>query len=146
MALSLSTVQPAKGARTSSKRIGRGNGSGRGNYSGKGIKGQKARTGGRNKLKRMSFKYILQRLPKRRGFTSIHKKPETISLDVLQAINESKITPALLYKLGLVRTAANGVKILVGKGEIKRILTISGCTVSDTARAKIESAGGKIES
>ncbi len=141
--LSLSTTKPYQGSRKRSKRIGRGNASGKGNYSTKGIKGQKARQGGRKGLKRMSFKYILQRIPKNRGFHSLTPKPSTVSLDVLDSINDATITLSVLRKLRLVPRSAKAVKIL-GTGNIRRAIMVKECQVSASAVQKIQQAGGTV--
>lgn len=141
--LSLSTLTPSKGSKTSSRRIGRGNSSSRGNYSGKGVKGQKARTGGRSGLKRKSFKYILQRIPKLRGFHSLKARPAVLNLTDIAVLDETIITPAVLKKHGLMSKNTSAVKIL-GNGEVKKAFTITGCLVSETVREKIQKAGGKV--
>lgn len=144
MALTLEQLKPGK--RTKGlRRIGRGSSSTKGNYSGKGIKGQKARQGGRKGLKRFGLKRIIQSLPKMRGFQSQHARPKIVNLDDLAVLTEATITPAVLVSRGLIGHARDGVKVL-GNGEVKRAMTITGCTVSASARAKIEAAGGSVAS
>ncbi len=140
--LSLSKLKPAKRDKPG-RRLGRGSSSTKGNYSGKGIKGQKARQGGRKGLKRFGQKRIIEGLPKMRGFQSQYAKPATVNIGLVAALKEVVITPAVLVAHGLIEHARSGVKIL-GDGEVKRALKISGCTVSAPARVKIEAAGGSI--
>lgn len=145
MTITLSNLKPAPHSHKHSKRIGRGN-AGRGSYSGKGIKGQKARTGGRAGLKRLGLKMIMQRIPKKRGFTSLTKKSAVVNLETIARVFSAGgiITPALLVKAGLIQNARAGVKVL-GGGALVKDYTIKGCLVSESARGKIEKAGGHIE-
>ncbi len=143
MTLSLHTIKPAKGAKKKKKRIGRGGK--RGTYSGRGIKGQRARSGGKRGLKRLGMRPLMEQTPKLRGFKSLKKKPEILNLKDLQNKfkDGDKITPQVLLKKGLVDKIKNGVKIL-GDGEIKVKLEISGCQVSKSAKEKVEKAGGVV--
>ncbi len=126
--------------------MGRGHGSGRGKTAGKGTKGQRARSGGRKGLKRIGLKRVMQRIPKHRGFRSIHARPAVVNVGVLEAVFEggAKITPFLLAKHDLVQNTRSGVKIL-GDGTLNKAFIFSDCEVSKSAREKIEKAGGKIE-
>lgn len=144
MSFTLSNLKPAAGSRTSTRRIGRGPGSGRGTTAGKGTKGQRARSGGRRGLKRIGLKRIMQRIPKHRGFTSIHKKPQAINVGILnERLEAGVITPQILEEAGLVHKIRFGVK-LVGDGAVTKAFTVRDCAASKTAREKIEKAGGKI--
>lgn len=146
MAFTLSNLKPAKGARTYSKRIGRGAGSGHGTTAGKGTKGQRARSGGRKGLKRIGLKRIMQRIPKHRGFTSPHPKPSVVNVGILEERFSAGavVTPELLVKLDLVQNSRVPIKIL-GEGQLTKALTIKGCLLSQSARDKIEKAGGRYE-
>ncbi len=146
MQLTLANLKPARGAHKLRRRIGRGHGSGRGKTAGKGTKGQRARAGGRKGLKRIGLKRVMQRIPKHRGFHSIHARPAIVNVGVLEAVfeNGTKITPFLLEKHDLVQNVRSGVKIL-GEGTLNKVFTFSSCAVSKSAREKIEKAGGKIE-
>ncbi len=138
------TIRPSRGSRTKTRRLGRGNASSRGTYSGKGQKGQRARTGGRGGLKLMGIRNMLQGIPKRRGFTSLYKKPAVVNLGDLRVFPaDTVITPKALAKQGMVRDIRFGVKIL-GTGELKHGLRFEGCEISAPAREKIEKAGGGI--
>ena len=146
MSLSLSTIKPARGSARSKKRIGRGDASGHGSYSTRGIKGQRSRSGGRNKLKRLGFKQIMVSTPKNRGFKSAKPKNQVVNL---KDLNENfsagaKINAASLVKAGLVQTTQKNVKIL-GQGQlILKNLEFSGVKVSDSAKLQIEKMGGKM--
>ncbi|MBI2552318.1 50S ribosomal protein L15 [Candidatus Uhrbacteria bacterium] len=147
MTFTLSNLKPASGSRTRVRRIGRGAGSGRGTTAGKGTKGQRARSGGRRGLKRIGLKRIMQRIPKGRGFTSIHRRPAVVNVGVLDErfAAGTSITPELLVKFDLVQNLRAPIKIL-GEGTLTKALTVKGCSLSKSARAKIEQAGGSVES
>jgi large subunit ribosomal protein L15 len=125
------------------KRIGRGRGSGRGKTSGRGTKGQKARAGHRIMP---AIREQLKKLPKRRGysFKSIETKPTIINVSALEKFFTAgdTINPKTLGERGMVNEGAK-VKIL-GDGDLSKKLTIQGCLVSVSARAKIEKVGGNI--
>lgn len=146
MSLSLHTIKPARGAIKRRKRIGRGNASGHGSYSTRGLKGQRSRTGGRNKLKRLGFKKILAATPKMRGFKSDKPKNQVVNLKDINHFFAAgaKVNSISLLKAGLITSAAKPVKIL-GQGELKlKNLEFEGVKLSDSVKAQIEKSGGKI--
>ncbi|PIU98626.1 50S ribosomal protein L15 [Candidatus Wolfebacteria bacterium CG03_land_8_20_14_0_80_40_12] len=123
------------------KRIGRGGK--RGTYSGRGQKGQKSRAGHRI---RPAARDLIQRLPKIRGynFKSLKLKPAIINIDDLtRKIKGNLVNKEILLQAGLIRKSDRRVKILA-EGEIKRALTIQGLELSESAKKKIETAGGSI--
>ncbi|MEK7166996.1 MAG: 50S ribosomal protein L15 [Patescibacteria group bacterium] len=141
--LNLHTLKPAKGSRKKGKRVGRGGK--RGSYSGRGMKGQKARSGGKKGLQLKGLKKMIQSIPKKRGFKSIHPKADIVNIKQLDIKfkNDDKITPEILFKKGLINKIKNKVKIL-GDGELTKKLIVEKCAVSKSAKEKIEKAGGKI--
>jgi len=144
--LKLSELKPYKGATQRRKVVGRGVGSGHGTFSGRGAKGQRARSGSSIPIGFEGGRMPLHRqLPKRRGFTSRNIKPETINLDDLNENFKSgeTVNAKTLHNKGLVDSASNQVKVL-GKGEIKIAVNLEKIMVSDSAKEKIEKAGGKI--
>lgn len=146
MFLSLHTIRPARGSARNKKRIGRGNASGHGSYSTRGQKGQRSRSGGRNKLKRLGFKQILAATPKNRGFKSDKPKNQVVNLKDLNDNFSAgaKINAAGLVKAGLVRKAQEKIKIL-GQGELTlKNLEFAGVGLSANAKAQIEKMHGKI--
>ncbi len=146
MSLSLHTIKPARGSSRRKKRIGRGNASGHGSYSTRGLKGQRSRTGGRNKLKRLGFKQILASTPKVRGFKSNKPKNQVVNLrDLNNSFSAgAKINPVSLLKAGLAQTTQQKIKIL-GQGELTlKNLEFQGVKVSDSAKLQIEKMGGKV--
>ena len=146
MSLSLHTIKPARGSVRKKKRIGRGNASGHGSYSTRGQKGQRSRSGGRNKLKRLGFKQILAATPKHRGFKSAKPKNQVVNLKDLNDNFSAgaKINPASLLKAGLVQNVQKKIKIL-GQGELTlKNLEFEGVKLSDSVKAQIEKTGGKM--
>jgi len=146
MSLSLSTIKPAHGSARNKKRIGRGNASGHGSYSTRGQKGQRSRSGGRNKLKRLGFKQILAATPKSRGFKSAKLKNQVVNLRDLNDnfSTGAKINPVSLLKVGLVQTVQKDIKIL-GQGQLTlKNLEFSGVKMSDGAKEQIEKMSGKL--
>ncbi len=142
----LDELKPAEGSRFERKRIGRGIGSGTGKTSGKGHKGQNARSGGGV---RPGFEGgqmpLYRRLPKR-GFTNIFAK-EYVAVNVSELErfdNGTEVTAELLKETGVISKVKDGVKIL-GRGEITKNLTVKVAKFSESAKEKIEKAGGKAE-
>ncbi len=142
MALTLHTIQPKRGSRTKSFRVGRGLGSGRGKTAGRGTKGQRSRSGGKNKLKLRGMKQMLLSFPKNRGFHSHFEKATTVPLTRLSAFPDGAvITLGVLKTKSLVSRGASIVKI-VGTGKLDKKWTLKGVLVSAGAKAAIEAAGG----
>ena len=144
--MELSKLSPVEGSTQVGKRKGRGHGSGNGKTAGRGHKGQKARSGGKV---RAGFEGgqmpLVRRIPKR-GFNNVFAKPLTaINLTVLNRFEDGAVvnTEALL-NAGIIKKAPNGVKVL-GNGKIEKNLTVQVAAFSDSAKAKIEAAGGKAE-
>ncbi len=143
--MNLSQIRKPKGATHPRKRVGRGMGSGHGKTSTRGHKGQRSRSG--HSLFR-GFEGgqmpLHRRLPKR-GFTNIFKKQyATINLDTLAGLNETNITPEVLLQKRVIRHVRDGVKVL-GRGEVKGALNVTAHLFSESARQKIEKAGGKVQ-
>ncbi|HTM69222.1 MAG TPA: 50S ribosomal protein L15 [Candidatus Binatia bacterium] len=144
MALNFHTLRPAKGAKRSPKRVGRGNASGKGTTAGRGGKGQTARTGGRNRLKLLGMRHLMLQTPKLRGFQSHHAKLPTVGLAQIDKAykNGDSVTPYSLAKKGLVPAGSGRVKVLGGK--LKKKLSVKGCIVSEPAKEAITAAGGTV--
>jgi len=143
MSLYLHNLRPSVAGSSKRKRVGRGGK--RGTYSGRGLKGQRARSGGKSGLKRKGMRQLIERTHKLKGFKSIHKKPDILSLALLNKAfkDGDKVTPASLLGKNLVDNIRNGVKIL-SNGQIKVKITIEGCLLSKNAKIAIEKAGGKV--
>lgn len=144
--MELNDLRPAAGATKSRKRVGRGPGSGTGKTAGRGHKGQKSRRG---YSRRFGFEGgqmpLVRRIPKR-GFTNIFKTEyELVNLRDLERVfaDGDTVTLAELARTGLVRSGRL-VKVL-GDGELTKKLTVEANRFSKSARASIESAGGRCE-
>lgn len=144
MSLSLHTIKPKKSSRKTKKRVGRGWAS-KGKYSGRGIKGQRSRSGGKSGLKLKGLRQIMLATPKNKGFKSGRPKLEVVNVaEINKAFAAgAKVTPKNLLAKGLVSKISNGVKVL-GNGSIAISVTITGCKVSESAKTKIEQAGGTV--
>lgn len=148
--MKLHELKPAPGSKKSRKRVGRGTGSGKGKTAGRGTKGQNARSGGgKGPYFEGGQLPLVRRLPFRRGFTNIHKvnyKP--VNVERLQEkfgeSDQKEITPELLVEAGIIKRSDKAVAIL-GQGEITVPLTVKAHRFSESAKAKIEDAGGTVE-
>lgn len=143
--ITLSSLRPAPGSNPGRKRLGRGPGSGLGKTAGKGHKGHKARTGGStNPGFEGGQMPMYRRLPKR-GFTNPFKvSAQAVNLRQLAKLGGQDVSPETLYAAGLIGKLGAPVKLL-GTGDAGRAYTVRGVTLSASARAKIEAAGGTIE-
>lgn len=128
-----------------SQQVGRGGT--RGKTSGRGGKGQTARAGNK---RRPEIRDIIKKLPKLRGyrFNSVSIKSSPVNVNSLNVFDTGSIVnPASLFEKNLVRRVGGilpHVKIL-GTGELSKKLSIIGCKVSASAKAKIEKVGGSIK-
>ena len=144
--MNLSNLHPAEGSKQSNSfRRGRGHASGNGKTAGKGHKGQKARSG----RPRIGFEGgqmpLYRRIPKR-GFTNRNTKDiVAINVSALDRFEDgAEVTIESLMDIGLIKNPRDGVKIL-GNGEITKKLNVKVTAFSETAKAKIEAAGGTCE-
>ena len=144
--MKLHELSPAPGSVKDVKRIGRGHGSGNGKTAGKGHKGQKARAGRGIRAGFEGGQMPLHRRIPKRGFNNIFATPyTTINVAILNRFEDGAVvnTEALL-NAGIIKKAPYGVKIL-GNGKIEKNLTVQVAAFSESAKAKIEAAGGKAE-
>ena len=145
--MDLSSLKPAEGATSSANfRRGRGHGSGNGKTAGKGHKGQNARSGGGVRIGFEGGQMpITRRLPKR-GFNNIFaKKYAIVNVEALNAFdNGAFVSAAELLEKKIIRKEEDGLRVL-GNGELTKKLTVKANAFSESAKAKIEAAGGKVE-
>lgn len=135
-----------EGARSSIKRLGRGQGSGQGKTAGKGHKGQNARSGGGVAIGFEGGQTPLyKRIPKR-GFTNFTRKEyAVINLDVLNRfVDGAVVTPEVLKETGIVKKQLDGIKVL-GNGKLEKKLTVKCNKISASAKKAIEEVGGTVE-
>ncbi len=143
--MKLHELQPAQGASSGAKRKGRGAGSGNGKTAGKGHKGQLARSGGKGAYFEGGQLPLVRRIPKR-GFHNIFAtKYATINVsDLNQFADGAVVDVNAVIESGLIKKPLDGVKVL-GNGELSKKLTVQLAAFSETAKSKIEKAGGKAE-
>ena len=144
--MNLHELSPAEGAKKASKRIGRGHGSGWGKTAGKGHKGQKARSGGSIRPGFEGGQMPLQRRIPKRGFNNIFaKKIVAINVSALEVFeNGADVTTEAIIEKGIVKKSYDGIKIL-GNGTLTKKLNVKVAAFSESAKQKIEAAGGKAE-
>ena len=124
-----------------------GRGGTRGKTSGRGGKGQTARAGNK---RRPQMRDIIKKIPKLRGyrFASASTKASPVNVGALNVFAPGSVVNAeSLLKANLVRRSGGTlpkVKIL-GSGDITVKVSVEGCVVSASARAKIEKAGGTVK-
>jgi len=144
--LSLSNLSPNPGSSRPRKRIGRGPGSGHGKTATRGHKGYKARSGGGIKVGFEGGQMPLQRRIPKRGFTNpFRQEYEVVNVSSLDKFESgARIDRLSLIEAGLVSKNCGLVKLL-GNGELSKALVVIVDKLSESARRKIEAAGGKIE-
>ena len=144
--MKLHEMKYTAGARQSTKRLGRGQGSGQGKTAGKGHKGQNARSGGGVAIGFEGGQTPLYKRMPKRGFNNFTRKTySVVNLSDLNKFDDgATVTPELLKELRLVPKNNEGVKIL-GSGKLEKKLTIKCNAVSATAKDAIEKAGGSVE-
>ena len=145
--MKLHDLSPAAGSTKERKRIGRGPASGQGKTAGKGHKGQKARAGRGMRAGFEGGQMPLQRRIPKRGFNNIFATEMAITnIATLDKYFEDGaiVTVDALIEKGIIKKTLDGVKIL-GQGELTKKLTVQANAFSDSAKSKIEAAGGKAE-
>ena len=144
--MNLHELSPAPGSTHVGKRKGRGPGTGNGKTAGRGHKGQKARSGGGVRIGFEGGQMPLARRIPKRGFNNIFAKPlEAVNVSVLDKFEDgSVVSAAELLATGILSKCEYGVKFL-GNGTVSKKLTVRANAFSESARQKIEAAGGKAE-
>jgi large subunit ribosomal protein L15 len=147
--MGLNNLKPAAGAKHPKKRVGRGPGSGNGKTAGRGHKGAQSRSGYSYKRGFEGGQMPLHRRLPKRGFNNAMFRVEytVVNLDQLEARFDAgaAVTPDSLREVGLVSDRTALVKVL-GRGEIKKALTVQAHKFSGSAAEKLVAAGGKAES
>ena len=139
-------LSPAKGSTHVNKRKGRGHGTGNGKTAGRGHKGQNSRSGGGTRIGFEGGQMPMTRRVPKRGFNNIFAKPLTaINVAALNRFPDGAVVGAdELLESGVLSKCEYGLKIL-GNGRIERKLTVKASAFSESAKLKIEAAGGKAE-
>ncbi len=139
----LNNIKPAKGAKHSKKRVGRGIGCGVGKTAGRGHKGQKSRAGGFHKVGFEGGQMPLQRRLPKRGFNS-RIVAASIRLSDLNDLPDTEINRLTLVSSGLVSMHAVKIKI-INTGKLEKAVIVRGIGVTAAAKAAIIAAGGTID-
>ena len=144
--MKLSELSPVAGSTQVAKRKGRGTGTGNGKTGGRGHKGQKARSGGKVRAGFEGGQMPLARRVPKRGFNNIFAKPLTaVNLSELEIFENGAVVDAqTLIEKGVISNCKYGLKVLA-RGELTKKLTVKAAAFSESAKAKIEQAGGKAE-
>ena len=144
--MKLHELSPAEGSAKKSFRVGRGSGSGNGKTAGKGHKGQNARSGGGVRPGFQGGQLPLYRqLPKRGFHNKFGVEYAIVNVETLNRFEDGSVVDmAALVSSGVIANARDGIKVL-GRGEITKKLTVKAAVFSETAKGKIEAAGGKTE-
>jgi large subunit ribosomal protein L15 len=141
----LNELSPAKGAKKTGKRFGRGHSAGQGKTSGRGQKGQHARSGGYHKVGFEGGQMPLQRRLPKVGFNSrMARLSAELRLHELTIPEADVIDLAVLKAANLVPAVVTKVKV-IKSGKIEKAVKLKGIAVTKGAREAIEKAGGSIE-
>ena len=142
----INELSPVAGSTHVDKRKGRGHATGNGKTAGRGHKGQKARSGGGTRIGFEGGQMPLARRIPKRGFNNIFAKPLTsVNVAALDKFEDGAVVDAqALLDAGILSKCKYGVKFL-GNGEVSKKLTVKAAACSETAKQKIEAAGGKAE-
>ncbi|MEO5958738.1 MAG: 50S ribosomal protein L15 [Opitutaceae bacterium] len=144
--MKLHELKNVPGAVHRKKRVGCGEGGGHGKTSGRGGKGQTARSGSSIRPGFEGGQMPLYRKLPHRGFNNYEHRTEIAVVNVgdLASLDSgvSEIDATALAAAGLIRAGETVVKIL-GDGELSRALKVTAAKFSESAKAKIEKAGGQ---
>ena len=144
--MKLHELSPVAGSTHVAKRKGRGIATGNGKTGGRGHKGQHARSGGKTRIGFEGGQMpLVRRIPKR-GFNNIFAKPLTaINLTALNRFEDGAVVDAAaLVEAGIIKDCPNGLKVLAN-GTLTKKVTVKAAAFSESAKEKIEQAGGKAE-
>ena len=139
-------LSPVAGSTHVGKRKGRGVGTGNGKTGGRGHKGQKARSGGKVRVGFEGGQMPLVRRVPKRGFNNVFAKPLTaVNVACLNAFEDGAVVDAkALIEAGIISACPYGLKVLAN-GTVSKKVTVKAAAFSESAKEKIEQAGGKAE-
>ena len=144
--MKLHELKNVPGAIHRKKRVGCGEGGGHGKTSGRGGKGQSARSGSSIRPGFEGGQMPLYRKLPHRGFNNYRHRIEIAVLNVgdLASLDAgvTEVNAVALAAAGLIRGGESRVKIL-GDGELSRAIKVTAAKFSESAKAKIEKAGGQ---
>ena len=144
--MKLHELAPVEGSTQVAKRKGRGVGTGNGKTAGRGHKGLYARSGGKVRAGFEGGQMPLARRIPKRGFNNVYAKPLTaINLAVLNRFEDGAVVDAAaLIEKGIISACPYGLKVL-SNGTLTKKITVKAAAFSESAKEKIEQAGGKTE-
>lgn len=144
--MKLHELSPVAGSTHVGKRKGRGVGTGNGKTGGRGHKGQKARSGGKVRVGFEGGQMPLARRIPKRGFNNVFAKPLTaVNLASLNKFEDGAVVDAAaLVDAGVISSCPYGLKVLAN-GNLTKKITVKAAAFSESAKEKIEQAGGKAE-
>ena len=138
-----------QGANKQPKRVGRGSSSGLGTTAGKGNKGQQSRSGGKTYVGFEGGQMPLYRRIAIKGFSNYPFKKEYVCINVNQLdakYNDGEtVDKTSLVTKGFISAKSKALVKVLGDGEITKKLTVAVDKVSESAKAKIEKAGGSVK-
>ena len=144
--MKLHELSPVAGSTHVGKRKGRGVGTGNGKTGGRGHKGQHARSGGKTRVGFEGGQMPLVRRVPKRGFNNIFAKPLTaVNLTAFNGFEDGAVVDAAaLIEAGVIASCPYGLKVLAN-GALTKKVTVKAAAFSESAKEKIEQAGGKAE-
>ena len=144
--MELSKLSPVQGSTQVGKRKGRGAATGNGKTGGRGHKGQHARSGGKTRVGFEGGQMPLVRRVPKRGFINVFAKPLTaVNVACLNRFEDGAVVDAAaLIEAGIISSCPYGLKVL-SNGNLTKKITVKAAAFSESAKEKIEQAGGKAE-
>jgi large subunit ribosomal protein L15 len=142
--MKLHHLKPAEGSKKERSRVGRGRAGVRGKTAGRGTKGYLAKHNPKLGFEGGQMPYQ-RRVPKLKGFNNPNRvEYSVVNVEQLQAVfGKGEIDPAAMYAHGLVHKGQR-VKVL-GRGDLSAALIVRAHAFSETAKSKLEQAGGRAE-
>ncbi len=144
--ITLEDLKPNKGSVKKVVRVGRGRSSGCGKTSSRGHNGEGQRSGRSSKRGFEGGQMpAFRRLPKLKGFNNIFAlNAAAVNVSLLNKVDAEEITLAVLIENKLVHPSSEVLRIL-GNGELTKKVSVKANYVTESAKEKIEKAGGKVE-
>lgn len=144
--ITLEDLKPNKGSVKKVVRVGRGRSSGCGKTSSRGNNGEGQRSG---RSAKRGFEGgqmpAFRRLPKLKGFKNVFAlNAAAVNVSALNKVDAQEITLAVLIENKMVHPSSEVLRIL-GNGELTKKVSVKANYVTESAKAKIEKAGGKVE-
>lgn len=144
--ITLEDLKPNEGAVKKVVRVGRGRSSGCGKTSSRGNNGEGQRSGRSSKRGFEGGQMpAFRRLPKLKGFNNIFAlNTSAVNVSALEKLDADVVTLEVLIENKMVHPSTEVLRIL-GNGELTKKVTVKANYVTESAKEKIEKAGGKVE-